>query len=344
MSVARSGMDPQAEYDRILAEAERVHAPPYFLDMSRLFARDAIWRSYDDLIAALPHGFSGGTAVDIGCKYGHALPVFLCRGASQAIGIDVVDEYIEAGRRFLGSMYAAVRLEKSDEGLLPLPPSSVDFVLVNEVISHVNPMFLDNLYAEIGRILKPGGQVLISDGNNIANPACRTALVELYDAWENGPSGRQTDRDTVTTSFLERRRRIISARQPGLGTEKAEHLARNTAGLFGATLERVIDGYAATGELVERPYRRGVFPTSPGPGGEVMERGFHPRQVEMSLAEYGIRARQILPAPPQVVLTGVRGTTRSIISVLRDRVRRRLDPDAERGANWGFQVLGVKDV
>jgi hypothetical protein len=63
----------------------------------------------------------------------------------------------------------------------------------------------------------------------------------------------------------------------------------------------------------------------------------------MSLASYGIRAHQIMSPPPSLAITGVRGTIRSLAVVLRDRIRRRLDPDAERGASWGFQILGVKD-
>jgi len=335
-------MDPQAEYDRILDEAGRRQAPPYFVEMSRLFARDAIWKSYDSLLAALPGGLAG-TAVDIGCKYGHALPLFLCRGAVRAIGVDVVDEYLDAGRQILAAMYPAIGFEKSDEGLLPLAPSSADFVLLNEVISHVNPMFLDNLYAEVGRTLKPGGHVLISDGNNIANAECRKALAELYDAWENGPSGRKTDRDTVTTSFLERRREIIRARHPSLEGDRLDYAARNTSGLFGPLLERAVDEFVRTGKLVERPYRPGICPTNPGPGGEVMERGFHPLQVEMSLAGNGIRARQVLPPPPTLQVSGLRGTFRSLATVLRDRVRRRLEPDFERGASWGFLIHGIKE-
>jgi hypothetical protein len=73
-----------------------------------------------------------------------------------------------------------------------------------------------------------------------------------------------------------------------------------------------------------------------------MERGFHPRQVEMSLAEVGIRAHQVLP-PAKLVVTGIRGTLGSFANLVRDRVARRFDSDAGRGASWGFQVLGVKE-
>ena len=112
MSAMAMPDDAQAAYDRIFAESERLGAPPYFVDLSRRFARDGIWKSYDGLLASLPVTFAGGTAVDIGCKYGHALPVFLQRGASSAIGVDVVDEYLETGRRYLGAMYPALRIRE----------------------------------------------------------------------------------------------------------------------------------------------------------------------------------------------------------------------------------------
>lgn len=335
-------MDPQTEYQGILSAAETAQAPAYFVEMSRLFARDGIWKSYDRLLDLVPRPLAGGTAVDIGCKYGHALPLFLCRGAAKAVGIDVVDEYLETGRRLLGARYPGLEFAKSDEGLLPLRSASADLVLVNEVISHVNPMFLENLYAEIARILKPGGHVLISDGNNIANDECRRALADVYDAWENGPAGRRTDRDVVTTSFLDRRRKIIRERHVGLDESKVEYLARNTSGLFGPILERIVDEFVRTGTLNERPYRPGTCPTNPGPGGEVMERGFYPQQVEMALAAYGIRASQVLQRR-KFVIGGPRSTIRSAAAVLCDSVRRWRDPEFERGANWGFQIVGIKE-
>ena len=146
----------------------------------------------------------------------------------------------------------------------------------------------------------------------------------------------------VTTSFLERRRKIIRERHASLDEPKVEYLARNTSGLFGPILERVVDEFVRTGALTERPYRPGTCPTNPGPGGEVMERGFYPQQVEMALAAYGIRARQILQQR-KLAIGGLRSTIRSAASVLSDAVRRWRDPEFERGASWGFQIVGVKE-
>lgn len=331
----------QAEYDRLRAEGARLCAPPHFQNLSDLFADKMIWKSYAwllDLAAPLP---PSAVVVDFGCKYGHAMPLLLVQGAGSAVGVDVDDEYLETGRRIIGEMYPAVSFAKSEYGFIDLPPASVDFVLLNEVISHVNPMYLPNVYSEIARILKPGGQVMVSDGNNIANDDCRRDLFNLYDAWENGPAGRNTGRDVVNEPFLEIRRRMIRERHPDLSAERIDYLARNTSGLFGDYFRAIIDRYVATGLLTERPYRPGACPTNPSDGGMVMEFGFYPQQVEMALRTYGVEAHQLDPAPP-VVRDSIKlliGTTIARVRFEADKVWNR---DAWRSRSWGFQVLGVK--
>lgn len=67
-------------------------------------------------------------------------------------------------------------------------------------------------------------------------------------------------------------------------------MAQNTSGLWGGYLDEVIDRYVETGELIRRPYQRGVYPTHPQ--GVVMEKGFFPTQLRLTLSLYGLRARQ----------------------------------------------------
>ena len=167
----------QAEYERFLAKSIELGAPDHFIQFGRLFAEQHIWKSYAWLLDLVPAPLEGGVAVDIGCKYGHVMPLFLARGARAAIGVDVVEEYLAAARRVVGTIYPAVSFARSEQGYLPIASESVTFVLLNEVISHVNPMYLPNLYSDVARILRPGGHVLISDGNNIANADCRRDLI-----------------------------------------------------------------------------------------------------------------------------------------------------------------------
>jgi SAM-dependent methyltransferase len=335
-------VDVQAEYNRFLAASIELGAPEHFIQFSKLFAEQQIWKSYAYLLDSVPARLEGGVAVDIGCKYGHVMPLFLARGARAAIGVDVVEEYLAVARRVVGAIYPPASFLKSKAGYLPIESGSVSFVLLNEVISHVNPMYLPNLYFEVARILRPGGHLVISDGNNIANPDCRRDLTDVYDAWENGPSGRKTSRDVVDGAFVDIRRRLIRERHRALSDAEVDYLARNTSGLFGDYLAETVDRYVAGGGFVARPYRHGICPTSPLDGGAVMEFGYHPKQVVMTLAAFGIHARRADPPPPLRWGTP-RAAIGSVLSWSRHHANRLLRRfPGGLGEGWGFQIHGVK--
>jgi len=278
------------EYRNVFEYCQSHTVPPYMLEISRQWLEEERWRMYWQLLHSVPYNYNEKVIVDYGCKYGHLLPMFISLEARKAIGIDVDDEYVNAGSTLFQGMYSNVEIFKSEEGYVPLQSGTVDFVLVNEVISHVNPAFLETVYAEIARILKPGGKILISDGNNIEYAPCLEALAPLWNAWENGPDGAKTDRDIVTKSYLSRRKEIIRSRHPQLDDAHVDILAQNTSGLWGNFLIKIIDDYVDSGNLIRRPYRLGTSPTNPGMSGVMMERGFYAEQVVRSLESYGLDA------------------------------------------------------
>lgn len=335
-------MDIVDEYRKVLeyCESRRERLPEYLLRQSRSY-HEGLYRDYERLLDVLPVPLDGKTVVDFGCKYGHLIPLLLARGSREAIGIDVDDEHVRAGAEVFGTLYRNARVLKSEDGLVPLQPETVDVVVMNEVISHVNPSFLDTVWRETARILRAGGILFISDGNNRANAAVREKLIDLYDKWENGPDGARTDRDVVTTPFIDRRKNFMRERHPALPAATVDHLARNTSGLFGGRLARVVDRYVETGELACRPYRKGTCPTSPYESGVVMERAFFPRQLELALAEYGFEAGQIVPRPA-FGRHGLLGPAKDLYVWLRYRLRAALDPDWYRSAHEDFQIMAVK--
>jgi SAM-dependent methyltransferase len=334
--------DIQSEYERLKVESRGRGASEHFMSFSALFADQQIWKSYQWLLGLVPRPVDGCDVVDIGCKYGHIMPLLFAEGARSAIGIDVEDVYLKPATDIIGDLWRQARFMKSEQGYLPIEPGSVDLVLINEVISHVNPGHLPILFSEIARILRVGGYVLISDGNNIANADCRKDLVDVYDAWENGPDGRKTGRDVVEDSFLDLRRRQIRAWYPELASDRVEDAALNTSGLYGDYFRTMIDRYVSGHDFVARPYRRGDCPTNPSNGGVVMEFGFYPQQVEMALASYGIRAHQVESAPHMQWSTPKRALGSAYL-VFRYHLNRTIRPEAYRGASWGFQILGVKE-
>jgi SAM-dependent methyltransferase len=96
----------------------------------------------------------GHTLLDAGC--GRSAPVLTkFRGkATRLIGVDVVE---------LDSAPAGVDLIHCDLGRVPLPSASVDVVMARSVMEHIERPL--EVYAEVGRLLKPGGHFIFLTAN-----------------------------------------------------------------------------------------------------------------------------------------------------------------------------------
>lgn len=246
------------------------------------------WKNYlDHLLRRIPVRIEGKTVVDFGCRYGLLFPLLLELGAKQVIGIEELELYLEPGKQLFSKIGEKVKFLSSEQGYLPLQPESIDLVIMNEVISHINPTILPVVYLEIARILVEGGLLFISDGNNLGfEPYLSEHLVPLYEALENGPDGSQVGDVNVQRCFLNQRKDFIKQRYPELPENQNQFLAENTSGLFGTYLDTVIERFVKTGELIRRPHRKGTPPIYPD-WGQVEERGFYPEQVAYELKSYG---------------------------------------------------------
>ena len=202
---------------------------------------------------------------------------------------------VDAAKKLFEGYGGTVSFVASGDGYLPLDPASIDFVLMREMISHVNPTVLPIVWSELSRVLKPGGVVVISDGNNLDYPRMRKELHELFAAWENGPDGVKTSRDVVITSYRQRRVDEIHKIYPDLNEQRVGELADNTSGLWGETFRQAVHQAVHQGSLVRRPYRRDICPTNPDDTGVVMERPFRPQHVICELEGHGLKAQVVRP-------------------------------------------------
>ena len=75
--------------------------------------------------------------------------------------------------------------------------------------------------------------------------------------------------------------------------------------------------------------------------GVVMERGFHPRQLEMALAEYGFEAHQVVPAP-DTSRRGAIGQLKNAVIWSAHQLKCLTRPNWHRSAYEGFQLKAVK--
>jgi arsenite methyltransferase len=107
---------------------------------------------------------NGATVLDLGCGAGTDLLIAaqMVGPTGRAIGIDMTPTMLERARRSADEM----ALDNIDlhEGLiesLPLEDESVDVVISNGVIDLVPDK--EAVFAEIDRVLKPGGRLQIAD-------------------------------------------------------------------------------------------------------------------------------------------------------------------------------------
>jgi len=237
----------------------------------------------------VPGGFEGKSVLDFGCGSALLAPILFGLGAAKYVGADVLDHLPEIASLHNANAHRMDFIRIRD-GYVDAQPDSVDVLMANEVISHVQPRDLPTVYQECARIVRPGGVLFISDGNSLdAAEYVDGVLAELHDAIENGPDGRwygTPPTNYIGCCYMRHRRDLIAEWFPQLNEDQLTFLAKNTSGLWGTFLRREVETFVDTGKLVRRPYRKGTAPCSPD-NGVVQERPFYPHQVMLELRALG---------------------------------------------------------
>jgi phosphoethanolamine N-methyltransferase len=119
-----------------------------------------------DEVARILEGvdLQGLRVLDIGCGLG-AIDVLLVRdhGAAGVIGIDLEPELVERAReRFVDAgLSGRIEARLVEPGRFPLPDASFDVVFSKDSIVQIPDK--PAIYAEVLRVLRPGGLLLMSD-------------------------------------------------------------------------------------------------------------------------------------------------------------------------------------
>lgn len=110
------------------------------------------------------HGVRGAKVLDIGCGLGGVdLLLVSEHGASHVVGIDVNPDVIVLARELAErkGLSRAVTFAATAPGPLPFPDESFDVVFSKDAMVHVPDKAV--FYAEIMRVLKPGGRLMAAD-------------------------------------------------------------------------------------------------------------------------------------------------------------------------------------
>jgi SAM-dependent methyltransferase len=112
----------------------------------------AYWRGIEIAVLA-EAGLPEGLGLDLGCGDGILTEILLrYSGERRLIGLDIDPDETTAARRY--PFYE--RVHTCTAHAIPEPDASVDFVISNSVLEHIPD--LEGVIAEVGRVLKPGGE------------------------------------------------------------------------------------------------------------------------------------------------------------------------------------------
>jgi ubiquinone/menaquinone biosynthesis C-methylase UbiE len=112
----------------------------------------------------------GREVLDAGCGTGYGCALLVERGGAQrCIGVDLAKEAIAEARSTYGSD-ERLEFRVGDVTALDLPDASVEVVTCFETIEHVPGEAQRKLVAELARVLRPGGVLLLSSPNREQYP------------------------------------------------------------------------------------------------------------------------------------------------------------------------------
>ena len=153
----------------------------------------------------------GLSLLDYGCGAGDLMRVLAELGARAAFsGCDVSTGMLtEAAKRWPGDLEAAPSLAAQDGARTPFADGQFDIATVSAVLHHVPIAERPAVYAELGRVLKPGGRLYVFE-HNPRNPLVRHVIARtpidenaiLLDANEVQAGLLDSARYEVETDYL----------------------------------------------------------------------------------------------------------------------------------------------
>jgi SAM-dependent methyltransferase len=270
--------------------AETLH-PDFNRYFRRLLGNPAGFDAYLDEIRYLcGAGHLGGHVLDLASGFGVAGICLRALGVEKVTGVDLVETKGITARK----LAERVRVNECSFLLgnavaLPLEDSSVDGVLIKDAASH----FRDpgRVYAEVSRVLRPGGRMILSDDRNALSESVRSATERLWEESETG-SPDELARLGLSVPYTQMRRDYIVQRFPGLDEGQAKWIAQRTRGYTYVMLEKAVPRLLEDRDMDLAPAARCINPENE----IVQERLLDPIELCRELSGHGLDARLLPPS------------------------------------------------
>lgn len=258
----------------------------YYGDLRKPQLLDKFVQHHEDMLRFAGFDPNGKDVLDAGSGFGVVLVWLASRGA-RAHGLEIVSWRVDDVCAYLARLPAHFRdrvtVRQGSAAEMPYDDASFDLVLAIETVSH----FLDykHFLTEAHRVLRPGGKLLIIDGNNGLNPSIRRHCRHIWALHE-----RDIVDDDDPWLFVPKRQRIIEASFPELDVTEAHTLALRTAGLVRNQIVEAVRDSLKSGKLPDKMYEPGQISIHPEDE-MVMERLFNPFSLAREIRSRGFRVK-----------------------------------------------------
>lgn len=142
------------------AEAARRYFADHANEWDAIRARHVAEEQVETALLQLMHNRHIGHVLDVGTGTGRMAEIF-SPAATQITAIDRSPEMLRIARAKLADQRISADLVHGDFLALPLPASSVDTVIMHQVLHFAQEP--NRVIAEVARVLRPGGHLLIVD-------------------------------------------------------------------------------------------------------------------------------------------------------------------------------------
>lgn len=136
------------------------------------------------MMELLPEDLTGQHVLDAGCSAGWYTEQLVRRGA-EVTGIDISSDMVEAAKRRVGNQANLFAHDLQEQ--LPLENATFDYIVSSLTLHYIKDW--STLFAELSRVLKPGGQFIYSIHHpflDYQHERCEDYFQEefLTDTWE----------------------------------------------------------------------------------------------------------------------------------------------------------------
>lgn len=186
-------------------------------------------------------GLAGSRGLDFACWCGFMTWMMRRLGAAEVWGSDVVATHTDAASAWTKACgIAGVGFKANPPDSVPFPTAHFDWTIVSGLYSNLNPAATAAIFAELRRVLKPGGLMLLNDGGNILHAPTLERIRARYHELERGDGSALAPRGIFTAE----RATLIRGLRPDLNDAAVEAAARDTFGMWRPQIEAYLDGLA----------------------------------------------------------------------------------------------------